>query len=158
MSLENTPPSQKRSEKEEIENVSVTSPPKIETDAEREARFVNAALENILASTLRKETARSPVCFLPNASLNAVFLSGKNLSEVICYRLGNNVEMTNAVAYLIGCYKRATEKESMASGNLGKEIAGYDASNFLLFLLRHDFCVVLYIDVKLSLSLSLHPA
>lgn len=86
------------------------------------------ALESILLITLRQEASNSTIKYLSssnsNSTMNNKFLSGSNISELICSRLVEGKEFGGAVGYLIGCYKRFQSKETASDDKLRQDLAG----------------------------------
>lgn len=95
-----------------------TSPPQ---KVDKYTLTLTLALESILLVTFRQEASNSSVKYLPSSDNK--FLSGSNISEIICARLVGGKEFGGAVGYLIGCFKRFQLKETGSDDRLRQDLA-----------------------------------
>lgn len=109
-------------------SATITAPSSF-SKAERDARFINMALEQILQVTLRPEVEDPSLLLLPSDYTESNnLINSVNLSDIICQRLSlppssnSSIIFLNAVNYLINCYKKCLQKELTSNEVLVKEL------------------------------------
>lgn len=87
------------------------------------ARALNLSLEAAFLFTLRQEARSDSLYYIrPEASMGEL-INVTNISVLIFSRLSESQDISNAVSYLTGCYKRLLAKESSSTPKVQEDLA-----------------------------------
>lgn len=93
----------------------------------QEEILINLALENVLEVTLQpsSDSTSNSYVYMGNVLRDATLLRSSLVSEIICNRLSAQLNVSSAVSYLVGCYKRLVVKEALVPPAVFTELQRY---------------------------------